>query len=122
MTIEAAKKLDHFLCSDCSDDEAKRSQNAFPTSPTADTKVRLLFALGEVSLVSLFTPLNLVSNLVHDDPLFACFLGKFICEMGAYLHHFVTLASYYGPILLHKYEELTNSCVIGLLLFPFKQP
>lgn len=39
MTIEAAKKLDHFLCSDCSDDEAKRSQNAFPTSPTADTKV-----------------------------------------------------------------------------------
>uniref|UniRef100_A0A803QJ69 Serine/threonine protein phosphatase 2A regulatory subunit n=1 Tax=Cannabis sativa TaxID=3483 RepID=A0A803QJ69_CANSA len=39
MTIEEAKKLDHFLCSDCnSDDDAKRSLNAFPVSPSVETK------------------------------------------------------------------------------------
>ena len=43
MTIEEAKKLDHFLCSDCSsDDDAKRSLNAFPVSPSVETKVRTL--------------------------------------------------------------------------------
>jgi len=41
MTIEEAKKLDHFLCSDCSsENEAKRSLNAFPVSPSAEAKVR----------------------------------------------------------------------------------
>ncbi|KAA0040219.1 chromatin remodeling protein EBS-like isoform X1 [Cucumis melo var. makuwa] len=40
MTIEEAKKLDHFLCSDCSsENEAKRSLNAFPVSPSAEAKV-----------------------------------------------------------------------------------
>ncbi|KAJ4849001.1 hypothetical protein Tsubulata_041280 [Turnera subulata] len=39
MTIEEAKKLDHFLCSDCSsDDDAKRSLNAFPVSPPLEPK------------------------------------------------------------------------------------
>ncbi|TYK20327.1 protein mlo2-like isoform X2 [Cucumis melo var. makuwa] len=39
MTIEEAKKLDHFLCSDCSsENEAKRSLNAFPVSPSAEAK------------------------------------------------------------------------------------
>lgn len=43
MTIEEAKKLDHFLCSDCSsDDDAKRSLNAFPVSPSVEAKVRAL--------------------------------------------------------------------------------
>ncbi|RVW38956.1 Chromatin remodeling protein EBS [Vitis vinifera] len=43
MTIEEAKKLDHFLCSDCSsDDDAKRSLNAFPVSPS-EAKVRYLY-------------------------------------------------------------------------------
>ena len=37
MTIEEAKKLDHFLCSDCSsDDDAKRSLNSFPVSPSIE--------------------------------------------------------------------------------------
>ncbi|KAI3702580.1 hypothetical protein L6452_28324 [Arctium lappa] len=39
MTIEEAKKLDQFLCSDCSsDDDAKRPLNSFPVSPSADAK------------------------------------------------------------------------------------
>lgn len=43
MSIEDAKKLEHFLCSDCSsDDDAKRSLNAFPMSPSVETKVRIL--------------------------------------------------------------------------------
>jgi hypothetical protein len=41
MTIEEAKKLDHFLCSDCSsEDDAKRSMNVFPVSPSLEAKVR----------------------------------------------------------------------------------
>lgn len=40
MTIEEAKKLDQFLCSDCaSDDDAKRPLNPFPVSPSSDVKV-----------------------------------------------------------------------------------
>lgn len=40
MTIEEAKKLDQFLCSDCkSGDDAKRSLNAFPVSPSVEAKV-----------------------------------------------------------------------------------
>ncbi|KAG6748689.1 hypothetical protein POTOM_048618 [Populus tomentosa] len=40
MTIEEAKKSDHFLCSDCSsDDDAKRSLNVFPVSPSLEVKV-----------------------------------------------------------------------------------
>ncbi|KAK8933496.1 hypothetical protein KSP39_PZI015563 [Platanthera zijinensis] len=40
MTIEQAKKLDHFLCSDCSFDyDAKRSQNGFPDSSISEPKV-----------------------------------------------------------------------------------
>jgi len=42
MTIEEAKKSDHFLCSDCSsDDDAKRSLNVFPVSPSLEVKVRM---------------------------------------------------------------------------------
>ncbi|GFP79584.1 lysine-specific demethylase phf2 [Phtheirospermum japonicum] len=37
MDIEEAKKLDEFLCSDCSsDDETKRSMNSSPVSPAAE--------------------------------------------------------------------------------------
>ncbi|CAN1811262.1 Chromatin remodeling protein EBS [Linum perenne] len=43
MTIEEAKKLDHFVCSECApENEVKRSQNGFSESPTADGKVRIL--------------------------------------------------------------------------------
>ena len=45
MTIEEAKKLEHFVCTECSsDDDIKRSQNGFPSSPVADAKVRLIAA------------------------------------------------------------------------------
>ncbi|KAE9456204.1 hypothetical protein C3L33_11895, partial [Rhododendron williamsianum] len=41
MTIEEAKKLEQFMCSDCnSDDDAKRSLNSFPVSPPAEAKCR----------------------------------------------------------------------------------
>ncbi|XP_010496171.1 PREDICTED: chromatin remodeling protein EBS [Camelina sativa] len=41
MTIEEAKKLEHFVCVECSSDEdgVKRSQNGFASSPTNDLKV-----------------------------------------------------------------------------------
>ncbi|GMH15777.1 hypothetical protein Nepgr_017618 [Nepenthes gracilis] len=40
MTIEEAKKLDHFLCSDCvSEDDAKKTNTTFSSSPLADGKV-----------------------------------------------------------------------------------
>lgn len=41
MTIEEAKKLDHFVCSECSsDDDMKKPQATFPVSPGSDIKVR----------------------------------------------------------------------------------
>lgn len=40
MTIEEAKKLEHFLCSDCSsDDDAKKALHTFPVSPSLEVKV-----------------------------------------------------------------------------------
>ncbi|KAF5186271.1 PHD finger family protein / bromo-adjacent-like protein, partial [Thalictrum thalictroides] len=40
MSIEEAKKLEHFSCSDCSsNDEVKRSLNSFAVSPSAGPKV-----------------------------------------------------------------------------------
>ncbi|THU54595.1 hypothetical protein C4D60_Mb10t26770 [Musa balbisiana] len=42
MTIEQAKKLDHFLCSDCdSQNDAERSMNGFPASPSSEPKLVL---------------------------------------------------------------------------------
>lgn len=58
MTIEEAKKLDHFLCSDCSsDDDAKRSLNTFPVSPSVETKVRTL-SLAPLCVVAGFLLLS----------------------------------------------------------------
>lgn len=47
MTIEEAKKLDQFLCSECSsDDDTRRSLNSFPASSIADeTKVTITFPI-----------------------------------------------------------------------------
>ncbi|KAI0497071.1 hypothetical protein KFK09_023399 [Dendrobium nobile] len=40
MSIEQAKKLDHFLCSDCSSaDDANRSPNGYPVSSVSGPKV-----------------------------------------------------------------------------------
>lgn len=53
MSIEEAKKLDHFMCSDCSsDDDVKRSMNSFPGSPTIEEKVKRDSCSG--SFVSFF--------------------------------------------------------------------
>ena len=46
MSIEDAKKLDHFLCSDCSsDEETKRPSNSFPLSPSVEKVNNLGFDL-----------------------------------------------------------------------------
>lgn len=69
MTIEEAKKLDHFVCAECSsDDDVKKSQNGFTASPADDVKVCLpllsylldgysiiLITLASASLCSPFT-------------------------------------------------------------------
>ena len=40
MTIEEAKKLDHFVCSECaSDADIKKTENIFSASPVAEDKV-----------------------------------------------------------------------------------
>ncbi|XP_064958141.1 chromatin remodeling protein EBS-like isoform X2 [Musa acuminata AAA Group] len=40
MTIEQAKKLEHFICSDCSaEDAAEKSLKPFPVSPDSELKV-----------------------------------------------------------------------------------
>lgn len=40
MTIEEAKKLEHFVCSECaSDADIKTNENTFSASPVADSKV-----------------------------------------------------------------------------------
>ncbi|XP_022852485.1 chromatin remodeling protein EBS-like [Olea europaea var. sylvestris] len=45
MTIEEAKKLEHFLCSDCSsEDDSRRSLNSFPVSPAVG-KVEVHFSI-----------------------------------------------------------------------------
>ena len=42
MTIEEAKKLEHFVCSECSsDDDMKKPHATFSVSPGSDVKVRL---------------------------------------------------------------------------------
>ena len=47
MTIEEAKKLDRFVCSECSsDDDVKKPLTAFSASPAADGKVLLSFFLS----------------------------------------------------------------------------
>ncbi|KAA0043153.1 chromatin remodeling protein EBS [Cucumis melo var. makuwa] len=41
MTIEEAKKLDHFVCSECgSDADIKKNENAFSASSVADGKLK----------------------------------------------------------------------------------
>ena len=40
MTIEQAKKIDHYMCSDCAKENgAKRPSNSYPVSPNSDSKV-----------------------------------------------------------------------------------
>ncbi|OEL26951.1 Chromatin remodeling protein EBS [Dichanthelium oligosanthes] len=44
MTIEQAKKIDHYMCSDCAKENgAKRPSNSYPVSPNSDSKVSAFF-------------------------------------------------------------------------------
>lgn len=46
MTIEEAKKLDHFLCSDCvAEDDPKKGGSTFSSSPMDVRKVIFFFHL-----------------------------------------------------------------------------
>lgn len=74
MTIEEAKKLEHFLCSDCSsDDDAKRSLNAFPVSPSVEAKVGTLALLCVYVLLFHFVYESLRSRSnFYSDNLIIC--------------------------------------------------
>ncbi|KAD3640123.1 hypothetical protein E3N88_29346 [Mikania micrantha] len=53
MTVEDAKKLNRFFCSDCSfDDDAKRPSNSFPVSPSLEVKCRLEYLDPLLGLVT----------------------------------------------------------------------
>lgn len=42
MTIEEARKLEQFICSDCaSEEDSKRSLNSLPLSLNGEVKVRM---------------------------------------------------------------------------------
>jgi hypothetical protein len=46
MTIEQAKKIDHYMCSDCvKENGAKRPSHSYPVSPNSDAKVSAFFFL-----------------------------------------------------------------------------
>ncbi|URE44334.1 BAH [Musa troglodytarum] len=54
MTIEQAKKLDHFLCSDCdSENDAERSMNGFPASPSSEPKVMIILHICPYFLIDI---------------------------------------------------------------------
>jgi hypothetical protein len=47
MTIEQAKKIDHYMCSDCvKENGAKRPSNSYPVSPNSDAKVSAFFSFS----------------------------------------------------------------------------
>jgi hypothetical protein len=57
MTIEQAKKIDHYMCSDCvKENGAKRLSHSYPVSPNSDAKVSAFFfsSLGGVDYFSNF--------------------------------------------------------------------
>jgi len=50
MTIEQAKKIDHYMCSDCAKENgAKRTSNSYLVPPNSDSKVILFFSLYQLS-------------------------------------------------------------------------
>lgn len=71
MTIEEAKKLDHFVCSECSsDDDMKKPQATFSVSPAADGKVKITRVPFQLVI---YSPLLLLLSIlfsqhIHDTP------------------------------------------------------
>ena len=68
MTIEEAKKLDHFVCAECSsDDDVKKSLNGFAASPADDVKVRVsLFCQCMCKMFYYFDNLSLCRSLSYQ--------------------------------------------------------
>ena len=89
MTIEEAKKLDHFLCSDCvSEEDPKKAGNTFSASPMADGKVQCLSHFGVV--ISLFHSIHL---------LFECMIIILKCLMILCKNAFSVLSALASPCL-----------------------
>lgn len=57
VTIEEAKLLEHFVCSECSDDDVNRADNGFSASPEADAKVITWLWFLSLIMPSVFTSL-----------------------------------------------------------------
>ncbi|KAG6754622.1 hypothetical protein POTOM_040414 [Populus tomentosa] len=75
MTIEEAKKLDHFMCSECaSDEDVKRSQNGFSASSLAEVKARLFSILFPFLWIFIF--------VVDTSVLITLMMGLFVYAKG----------------------------------------
>lgn len=65
MSIDEAKTLEHFLCSDCSsEDETKRPLNSFHVSPPDEAKVKTLYThLVNFYMILLVISASIVSQV-----------------------------------------------------------
>lgn len=122
MTIEEAKKLDRFLCSDCPlDDYAKRSLNTFPVSPSVEAKVWALMSTF-CSFLSLSLWLIVVktksswlsSPFLVISTFKICLYKSFSHMLGCFTHHtlFCSFATLWRPHLLAQMELIwvLDSC------------
>ena len=75
MTIEQAKKIDHYMCSDCAKENgAKRTSNSYPGPTNSDSKV-----------IAFFLCLYQLSHDCIDCLLLFCFS----CSFSFYLRWFL---------------------------------
>lgn len=81
MSIDQAKKLDHFVCAECSEYDTKKSQEAVSASPLTNVKVRVLidcFHLFKVACVLSLWPFAAWCSVIYitsQDIVTDCFLG-----------------------------------------------
>ncbi|OMO76899.1 hypothetical protein CCACVL1_15358 [Corchorus capsularis] len=68
VTIEETKKLDHFMCSECSEDDVKRSQNGFHASPVSDTKGTALMAALRYAILLLVA--SLIASFAEERAIY----------------------------------------------------
>lgn len=72
MTIEQAKKIDHYMCADCAKENgAKRLSNSYPVSPNSDSKVVSLSLSHDCIDCVLIFCLHIISHSV-----LRCFYAK----------------------------------------------
>lgn len=68
MSIDQAKKLDHFVCAECSEYDTKKSQEAVSASPLTNVKVRVLiicFHLFKVACVLSLWPFAVWRSMIY---------------------------------------------------------